>query len=84
MASYVAKDDDEQPVTQDWLVLQKLESNLVRVNVLAVNSFYDAIEIWNHPDEEEDPNPSGVLAIRKYPILRGDVRMLCFGLGMDF
>lgn len=78
---YRVRDDDEQPVMKEWIAEQNLQSSMVRVQLLAVNHFYDAIEIWNHPDED-DPNHAGVLAIHKYPILRGDVRRLCFGLGI--
>lgn len=66
----------EKPATREWVDgLPRLSNGDVRVEVVAINKFYDGIEVWQEPETAD-----AILALHKYPITQGDVRLLCLAL----
>lgn len=79
---YAVRSDDQEPVTKEWLdAAGLLKSDLVEVRVQAISEFYDGIELWSI-DCDEEGGQDGVLPIAHFPITRGDIRRLCWAIGI--
>ena len=71
---------NREPVTRDWIVAcGTMENDLVRVVPICTTRWYDGIKVWA-PDAGDDVGPDGVVVLRRFPITKGDVRILCAAL----
>lgn len=77
--------EDHEDLTIQWVDAncQTLIGILVEVKPIAMNKWFDGIEIWQRPIDGDNGDQERVLAISKYPITVGDVRNVCRGLGIQ-
>lgn len=80
---YRASDGDSEAVTHAWVWNHDFASSLIEVRPMGINEFYDGVEIWSRNTGDDDEEASGVLVLHKFPLLRGDVRKVCWALGVE-
>ena len=72
---------NREPIGPGWIAAcGEMKNDLLRVVPVAINSWYDGIEVWNRTEEEDGIEPDGVLVLHRFPITKGDVRCLCAAL----
>lgn len=79
----VMRGNNCEPIDREWVEHAGAMANgEVQVRPVAINDFYDGIEIWRCDPCEGETKPDGILAVYWFPITKGDVRSLCAALGV--
>jgi len=76
---------DDELLTIQWVDEHcvSLIGELVEVKPVGINAWFDGIEVWQRPFDGDDGEQNKILAVNKYPIMVGDVRAVCRGLGIQ-